>query len=252
MAFYSGLSGIVKGIGNFLTGTVSVVGTLFGDILGRLFGIVGFFLDLIGIRFKKKLRLKYFILLDERGTPLVPQESVVENFNITKRIFDEQADIEIIQAGILEVGGAPAGALDVAGPVEGFFENWSAVGTYFNMLAGIGPFTRELSVIIVRTLGWDHTGRAQSFIFPAANFVMVTKARIHSANPDTGEILVPPATATTAHEIGHACGLIHRKPKENLMHDIPGGNSPVPWERGEKLSFGQSLWARGSKFVWYF
>jgi len=232
MAFFDGFSSIVRGIGNALTGTISVVGGLLGDLFGRFLGIGGFFLDLIGLRKKKKLWLKFIILLDENATELIPQENLGETFKITKRILDEQADIEVIQTGVLIAGGAPEGALDVTSPTGSFFELWGEVGAYFNSLAGIGPFTRRLSVIIVRTME-EHEARSFG---PTANFILITKT--HFANPKEPEKIV-------AHEIGHACGLLHREQKVNLMYHTED-------DRGEKLTNWQSAVMRGSKFVWYY
>lgn len=231
MSILSVVTDVVGGIGNAIVGTVAVVGGLFGDIFGRLIGILGFIFDLIGIRPKKKLRLKFIILMDG-ATQLIPQANLDETFKLTKRILNEQADIELIQTGILIAGGAPEGALNVTSPAASFFELWGEVGTYFNALAGIGFFTRRLSVIIVRTME-DDNGRSFG---SAANFVLVEKQ--YFEDPKNQATIV-------AHEIGHACGLIlHRKQKENLMHK--------PDDRGEKLSRWQSSVMRGSKFVWYF
>lgn len=230
MSIFSKVTGVVKSIGNTIAGTISVVGGFLGDIFGRIIGIPGFILDLLGIRLKKKLRLKFVILMDG-ATQLIPEDNLGETFKLTKRILNEQSDIELIQTGILIAGGAPEGALNVTTPTASFFELWGEVGTYFNALAGFGFFTRRLSVIIVKTMEGD-PGRAFG---PAANFVLIEK-----------NIFDDPKNATTlvAHEIGHACGLLHRKPKENLMHH--------DGDRKEKLSRWQSSVMRGSKFVWYF
>ncbi len=230
MALFDRFSTAIKRVGNVLTGTISVISGLLGDIFGRFIGLGGFNLDLIGLRFKKQLRLRFIILLDENATELIPQENLGETLKITKRILDEQADIEIIQTGVLIAGGAPIGALDVTSPTGSFFELWSEVGAYFNSLAGIGLFTRRLSVIIVRTME-VHNGRSFG---PMVNFVLVEKQ--YFEDPKNQATIV-------AHEIGHACGLLHRKPKENLMHQ--------PDDRREKLSRLQSSVMRGSRFVWY-
>jgi len=236
MSIFSVVTDVVKGIGNAIVGTVSVVAGLLGDIFSRFVGIPGFILDLIGFRIKKKLRLKLIILTDG-VTQLIPQENLNETFKLTKRILKEQANIELIQTGTLIAGGAPDGALNVTSPAASFFELWGEVGAYFNALAGVGVFTRRLSVIIVRTMEHDN-GRSFG---PTANFVLVEKQ--YFDNPKNQATIV-------AHEIGHACGLgipldlPHRKQKENLMYK--------PDERGEILSSWQSSVIRGSRFVWYF
>ena len=232
MGFLSGVTSVIKGVGNALAGTVSVIGGLLSEGISRILGLGGFFLDLIGVRIQKKLKIKFIILTDTNGAELVPQSNIDETFKLTKRILDEQADITLIQRGIFIAFGAPAGALDVTTPTKSFFGLWGEVGTFFNGLAGYGPFTRMLSVIIVNTLEGDD-GRSFG---PASNFVLVEKH--YFINPKKPNSIV-------AHEIGHACGLIkHRKRKVNLMHK--------PDSRGEHLTRWQISWMRGSKFLWYF
>ena len=160
MSIFNEITDVVKGVANFLVGTVSVIGGFLGDLIGRLLGIPGFILDLFDIRPTKKLRLRFIILLGKDGAELIPQANLGETFKLTKRILDEQADIELLQTGTLVAGGAPDGALDVTSPAKSFFELWGEVGTYFNALAGVGFFTRRLSVIIVNTVE-DHAEENQ-------------------------------------------------------------------------------------------
>jgi hypothetical protein len=233
MGIFKVFSDFVTGLGNLFINAFSFVSGFFSDIFWRFIGLPGFILDLFGIRPTKKLRIKFIILRDENGVELIPQANIEETFKLTKRIFDEQADIELIQTGKLIAGSAPEGALNVTSPTKSFLKLWySEIGKYFNALAGIGLFTRRLSVIIVNTLE-GHIGRSFG---PMANFVLVEKALFQDPKK--------PKT-TVAHEICHACGLfLHRKPKENLMYHTYVG-------RGEILYRWQSSVVRSARFVWY-
>lgn len=232
MAIFDFISDSIKGFGNFLIGSGSVIGGFLGEIFGRIVGIPGFILDLFGLRATKHLRIKFVILADENGQQLIPKENVLETLKLTKRIFMEQAEIEVHDAGTLLVGGgAPTGALDVRGPWGSFFDQWLQAGTYLSSLAGFGTFTRRLSVIVVRSVEGD-AGRSFG---PTVNFVVIQQSTF--SNPKNQSTLI-------AHEIGHACGLyVHRKQRINLMHK--------PGTRGEKLTWWQSNVVRGSRFVWY-
>ena len=230
MPFFGAIAGVIKGIGSALLGVVSVGGGFLEEFFGRFFGLPGLFLDLIGIRPKKKLRLRFLILANQFG-PLVPPANLQETFKLTKRIYDEQADIKVIQSDTSIAYGAPEGALEVTTPIMNNIGHFGEVGAYFHGLSGLGFFTRRLSVIIVNTIDGNQ-GRAY---WAAGNFVIIEK-RFFDDPKDT--------TTLVAHEIGHACGLIlHRDKKENLMYRNH--------KRGEKLDRWQSSIVRGSKFVWY-
>ena len=231
MAFFSSLGGIIKGIGNALTGTVSVVGGIWADVFGRIIGGFGFIFDIIGLRLTKKLRMR-FIILSNGAAPVIPEANVLETFKLTKRVFMEQAKIELIKSETLTVFNSPEGALNISSPVEGFLEQWTTAGNYLNGLAGFGFFTRRLSVIVVDTIEGGHDGRSYG---PGTNFVVIEKSRF--SDPKKTTLLV-------GHEMGHACGLfIHRDQKVNIMHE--------DGDRGEKMTWWQSNVVRNSKFVWY-
>jgi len=231
MSFLSAVGGIIKSIGNAISGTVSVVGGFLADFLGRLIGVFGFIFDLVGLRLTKNLQMK-FIILSRGGVPMIPEANIEETFKLTKRVFREQAKIKIISSETLTVFGSPEEALKISGPAKGFLELWTTAGAYLNGLAGIGFFTRTLSVIVVDTIE-EHGGRSYS---SATNFVVIEKKKFE--DPKDTTLLV-------AHEMGHACGLLfHRDQKINIMYEDK--------ERGELMTWWQSNVVRSSKFVWYF
>ncbi len=232
MSFLSAVGGIIKGVGNAIAGTFSVVGGFLADVLGRLIGVFGFIFDLFGLRRTKKLRMR-FIILSRGGAPMIPEANIEETFKLTKRVFREQAKIKIIRSKTLTAFGSPEEALKISGPVTGFLELWTTAGAYLNGLAGIGFFTRRLSVIVVDTIEGGHDGRSYG---SATNFVVIEK-KMFDDPKDT--------TLLVAHEMGHACGLLfHRNQKINIMHK--------DGDRGEIMTWWQSNVVRSSKFVWYF
>ncbi len=239
MALFDIISKGIKGVGNFLIGSFSILGGQLGELFGRLVGIPGFILDILGLRLTKHLRIRFIILSEENGQQLVPKENVLETFKRTQKIFKEQAKIEVHNAGTLLVGSAPSGALDIPDFSGNIVQKWAAegdflvgsAGVYLSSLAGIGMFTRRISVIVVRSIEGNNAGWSFKTF---ANFVVIQQSVF--SNPKVQTTLV-------AHEIGHSCSLYHRDQKSNLMYK--------PGDRGENLTWWQSNVVRGSRFVWY-
>lgn len=236
------LDSIVGGIGKFgrgLVGGLSILGGFFGDLFIRGIGIPGFFFDLIvyplfGFRLKKYIRIRFFVLADERGTPVVPIENIAPTLELTTKILREQGNIIVKPRGTLVAFGAPDSALNIAAPTKGFFQLLSSAGEFLNGLAGFGPFTNTMSVIVVNDMT-DDDGRSYG---ASTNFVLVHKMHLASINTPNN---------TVAHEVAHSCLLNpkHRKQKINLMHgDLDG--------RGDELSNVQVSIMRTSRFVWPF
>ena len=230
----------IKGLGNFFISSSSFLGGLFGELFARFVGIPGFILDILGLRLTKHLRIRFIILSDENGGQLVPKENVLETFKRTQKIFKEQAKIKVHNAGTLMVPSAPSGALDIPDFSGNKVQQWAAegafmsssAGVYLSSLAGIGPFTRRISVIVVRSIEGDDIA---GWSFGAsANFVAIQQSTF--SDPKEQSTLA-------AHEIGHSCWISHRDQKINLMHKHG--------DRGEKLTWWQSNVVRGSRFVWY-
>ena len=240
MAIFDSIGGFIKGVGRALTGGLSVVLGGLGMLGGWIIGIPGFLIDVIifpisGWRPEKDMRIRYIVLAEENGRPLLQPEQITATTERTAEIFLDRANIRIRGQNVLTVFGAPAAALDVPGPAASFLDQFSEAGEYFNSLAGIGAFTTTITVFVVKSMQ-EHDGRSFGQF---TNFVLV----------EAGVFTGPDAPQTTvAHELGHQCGLLHRGTLGNLMYDSnkdDQGNF-----RGTALSTWQEAVIRASRFVW--
>ena len=239
MSIFDSIGSGIRRFGRALVGGLSVL-TGFGfDLLGRLIGIPGFIFDIIvypvfDFRLKKYIRIRVFVLADERGVPVAPIDNIAPTLELTAKILREQGNIIVKPRGKLVAHGAPDSALNIAAPTTGFFQLVSAAGEFLNGLAGFGPLTTIISVIVVNDMT-DDDGRSYG---ATTNFVLVHK--MHFAPSTT-------PNNTVAHEIAHSCLLNpkHRKQKINLMHGTLTG-------RGDELTNFQVSVMRTSRFVLYF
>lgn len=239
MSIFDSIGSGIRRFGRALVGGLSGL-TGFGfDLLWRPIGIPGFIFDIIvypifGFRFKKYIKIRFFVLADERGVPVAPIDNIDPTFELTAKILREQANIIVKPRGKFVAYDAPASALNIAAPTTGFLQLAGSAGEYLNGLAGFGPLTNIISVIVVNDMT-DDDGRSYG---ATTNFVLVHKMHFaSSATPNN----------TVAHEIAHSCLLNpkHRKQKINLMHGTLTG-------RGDELTNFQASVMRTSRFVWYF
>ena len=241
MAIFDSIGGFISGFGRAVAGVFNFVGSLVGILGGWFFGLPGFLIDIIwypifGNRLTMDMRVRYIILADERGRPLLQPGDITATAERTAEIMMDRADIEMLGQNVMIAFGAPGGALDVTSPAASFFEQVTEVGSFFNGLAGYGLFTRTITVFVVRSMV---THDARSF-GPVTNYVMVT-ADVFTNNdaPET----------SVAHELGHQCGLLHRGTLGNLMYE--SNTNDQGDFRGTSLSTWQASVIRISRFVWY-
>ena len=239
MALFDSIVSGIRKFGRGLVGGLSVLTGFAVDLLGRGIGIPGFIFDIIvhplfDFRFKKYIRIRVFVLADERGAPVAPIDNIAPTLELTAKILRERGNIIVKPHGILVAYGAPNSALNIAAPTTGFFQLISSAGEFLNGLAGFGPLTTIISVIVVNDMT-DDDGRSYG---ATTNFVLVHKMHFApNATPNN----------TVAHEISHSCLLNpkHRKQKINLMHGTLAG-------RGDELTNFQVSVMRTSRFIWYF
>lgn len=213
-------SGLLGGLSIFISTVIGLPGFLFDIISGGIFGYL----------FEKKLRLTYFVLTDEQNNPIVDEAAIEADLALTQRIFKEQCNVKIIRLGMFSAFSPPAGAFNVGTVGQSYADLGGVVGGYFRSLAGLPSPLSGLTVVVVNSID-GNTGRS---LAPLTNYVLMEKSRfIRPIAPST----------TTAHEVGHACGLgpRHRTRRENLMH--------VKEDRGEYLDWWQDAVIRRSRFV---
>ena len=204
-------------------------------VVNRVGGALDFFGSLIGIRPRKKLRLRVVILRDKTGNPLVTEKELEPSLSEARRVFDKEVQTSILAAGgkliVTLDEAAPSGALDVGCGASAWKEDFGEAGNFFsqhsaNNLAGfLFGYAAPVTVFIVHNVA----GEGGCSLWTLVNYVTVDLGGLKDR---TKRVL--------AHEVAHACGLWHSKSRDNLMFaDVPG----------EKLKRWQEAFFRNSRHV---
>jgi hypothetical protein len=193
------------------------------ELVHRLLKLPEFLLYLLGVRPSKILRLRVVILRDEKGLPLAREELVMQAVYETIRIFGSAAQVQVVPSGWLVVTAphaAPKAALEVNCDSQAWREDMGAAGAFFRSLMartavgtalGYGP---PVTVFVVR----DIAGKGGCSLGPLTDY-----ATLEAGIIERGRRLL-------AHEIGHACGLVHSKTKANVMFPIGPGDQMSRWQ----------------------
>jgi hypothetical protein len=206
------------------------------EFINRLLKIPELMLYLVGVRPLKLLRLRVVILRDERGLPLAREEVVMKAVYETIRIFASGAQVKVIPSEWLVVTAphaAPKAALDVSCDNKAWREDLGQAGAFYRSLmartaagTAIG-YGAPVTVFLVR----DIAGKGGCSLGPLTDY-----ATLEADMLERGRRLL-------AHEIGHACGLLHSKSKTNFMFPIGPGDQMTRW---------QAAVLRSSRHVTYF
>jgi len=200
-----------------------------------LFGLFEYLGWKLNVRPVKKYRIGFIILRDKDNQPLTSEESVLPAVRKAQEIYS-QAKVDILpafprpkklsesgefpesslwvrildkpaSAKILEVGcNLPAMLQDIGLP--GTLFQYHTLGAFFQSgvrrLTGYGA---PVTVFVVQEI----VGFAGCSLGWLSDYVTVESRHLF----------------TTAHELGHACNLPHRKDKANLMHPASGRQKTI-------------------------
>ena len=226
------------------------------------------FLDLLGIRLEKRLRLCVLIQRDDKGilvprdinnnpykdsagNPVSPEAYVLKAVDFAAKVFKDQANVKIIPAGDSFVGifasTSNTDTLDVCcDKCAGYKDLWT-VGSAFELLMMSGNFDGNwhrmlgfgapICAFAVRGFSDGKTGCS---LGPLADYVTV----------DFRDRTSDPLMTTLAHEIGHACNLEHLYTDQtNLMSPTSKGDTQLGQRK--KLRSWQIRDIRASRHVTY-
>jgi hypothetical protein len=245
-----------------LVGTVvdAVVGVLLrfpliGRIVGAILKVIGEVISgiaavadtigyLIGIRPVKFLHVGILILRDEQENPMVQPQDLNTAIAYAQRVFYDEAHVRIKVLGIKTIdGSAPSENLDVGSEQFAVLDELFLAGGWFDMQAQdrfrAEGFSRLLTigspvyVFITRSVRGQATGCS---LGPFTDYVTVERSQFVDSTADE---------TVMAHEIGHACKLLHTDDKTNLMV----GSSSASAKRGDNLSPFQAVVLRASRHV---
>ena len=243
MGWFSSLKKKVKKAVKKVVKTVKKIVRAVKEIINRALGVIDFLGSLIGIRPKKYLRLKIFILRS-RKKPIVGVNQVNDLLDVTISIFKEKMNIEIRRTNLIaeefiemKTEDTPEEYLNVecsfgftfSDAADYFDDNCeytidSASAGVFDLLG----YGEPLYAFTVKSISNDKLGCAYPLV---ANFCVFT--------PKAGR-------TTLAHELSHLCGLRDRNSNDqNIMSSKRDRNT------GYKLTRWQISVVRNSKYVVY-
>lgn len=225
-------------------------------------GLPGFLFDIIfGPFIRKRLRLQFFVLKNEDGTPLHATRDIVSEcegaYRVVESVLDREANIRVSPYGsharVSVIDEAPpTAALEPTCGGGAFTALFGAAGSFFRKhkqwsvsILSLG-YMAPISVFIVRDFTDGHNGCSVGTL---ADFVLVDLTGIEPTQGDDVGNTTNPST-TPAHEVGHACGIQwmlgseHHSSVSNLMFSSKN--------RGTNLTKAQMAVVRSSRFVSYF
>ena len=268
-AIVRSVGGVVRGLRELFTGIAWLIQRLLGfpELLGSL----------AGIRITKKFRVKVVILPDVNGRPLATTEAVEEVVEEAKRVFfRNRMKVRIIappgQETIVShfAGTVPGYVRRPQCGVPGWFERYKGKGRWY--ATNTIPYSRRGSatVFVVNDVhegaedkngcflglvdyGYIDSGALRPPGNPVPVIPVVTGSSADdsagSMQPAAAKTFTPGAKMTLAHELGHACDLLHRtkggRTPGNLMR-------PGQVERTHHLTDWQIAVVRSSRRVRYF
>ncbi|WP_411722565.1 hypothetical protein [Mycetocola sp.] len=249
-----------------ISGFVNQLVNLLGEIVARTINFVDFLLTLVGIMIPKKVKVRILILRDSQGVALLadpgnPAQRATDEQQIQRAVAVMRQCLERINVTAIVGDGktlyeilpfpAPGHALDVKCNGGALGEDYKATGRYFRSHTTGGLFGSPITIFVVR----DVEGKVGCSLGPLSNYVTVEAAKGFAdyvqgpGDPAANE----PRPTTPMHEIGHACGLWHKKvpwyetdqarKRNNLM------KSGTP--RGTRLTRLQRAILRSSRHVTY-
>jgi hypothetical protein len=206
-----------------VTGGVHQLGSFGREVASRLLGIPELLLTLAGSRKPKQLRLRIVILRDERGEPVLAEHDLDVALAETGRVLEREAATRIVAAdgALVTVADerAPGRALDAPCRNTGLWRtDLGAAGPYFRRLRVHGAIGQgaPITVFVVR----DVVGKCGCSLGPLGDYVTIDPSGLGGR---TRRIL--------AHELGHSCGLRHKRDPENLMRARGPGGRLTRWQR---------------------
>jgi hypothetical protein len=213
------------------------------EVFWRAVGLIDFAASLAGFRPRKKM---YFgVIVPSVGNiSIVPDVDIQRQVDAAVSFYDQTCNINMIFTGICHTNIAPPpGGLVMSCDKGGFFSDWGLAGSYFEFAASTCKFSDSFR----RVSGFG----GQIIVFIVQNVLdvppLLTNGCSFASTHDYVVIEAKPndQAFVAAHEIGHACWLLHdNSDPTNLMNSITPGTTPT-------LTNGQIALVRWSKHCVY-
>jgi hypothetical protein len=235
---------IVSTICHVVQAVIAIIGAVFNLVVElwlRVVGVVDLGLGLLGVLPIKLLRLHVVVLMQRDGNVTAMPAGVDAAIKATQQIFRDRASVKVVPTVHVMEHPAPDYALQIKSGFGCVFDQMSDAGAYFRFLietelTGLLPafwlrMATPIVAFIVQGVGDETTDGCSSG--PLADYICVEGAAMNGMR------------STLAHEMSHACGLLHDLfDQTNLMYG--------PGNRGTNLSPLQRGIVRGSTHVTYY
>lgn len=259
---WSKIKSTVKKVGYAASGVfVQGVNTV-KEVANRALGVVDFAGGLVGIRPRKKLRLKVVILRDGSSL-LATHAEVMHSVRYAQYVFKKEANVDIIAVDGSFVKTAPYAAPSEALEMNCGTGAWTAdlgkAGDYFgrrqarSMSGTLTGYAAPVTAFIIRNV----RGKKGCSLGPLVDYITVDVAGLkHTTGappiggtpspepvpPGDGDdedrppiIIDSASTAPTprlmVHELAHICGLWHLSDTSNLAHGSGPGITLRGWQK---------------------
>lgn len=198
-------------------------GRVVAEAGNRLVGGADLVANLAGWYLPKSLRLRVVILRDEMGQPLAEPQAVLPSILQLSVILRRVAKVRLLPADPMLITvsqPSPAAALDVHCDDGAWQEDLGPAGAYFrrlcakNLSGRLLGYGEPVTVFIVRQI----SNKGGCSLGPLTNYVTLKASTLSRSH------------TLLAHEVGHACGLLHRPDKPNLMYPQGPGKELTPWQ----------------------
>ena len=194
--------------------TVKKVTKTLKDIALKIFGILDFAISFIGIRPKKYMRLKFFVLSNQKGQVL-DLSRVQAILDMTIKIFKDKCNIEVQRATryddfiqVIETE-APDYALrtdcsfgSAFSDAADYYEDQSkySISSATSYLLDVVGYGDPLFCFVIENISGSSVGCSYPLMH---NYILI--------DPSSG-------STTVAHEVGHLSWLHHTSGSKNLMN----------------------------------
>ena len=225
-----------------LTGTLSSLWNLVTWVIHRVIGLLELIWSLLGFKPAKKLRVKVIILLDAHGQPVASRADVDAVVTLAKEVFREQANVRIVSPSgseglIASVHPRPAPdyVMNPKCDAGGYAQSFSRPGRWFRRHSARTPagailgYGAPATIFVVN----DVLDKSGCFLGVTTSYGYIDGGALTGSEPQL---------LTFAHELGHACDLLHRE--RTLM-------APSSDTRSRRLTHGQRAAMRSSPRVTY-
>ncbi len=225
--------------------SIPIIGALIKQIINAItsifIGIVGFIIEgvlcgLLGACLPKKMRVCVIITNNGRG-PITTEAALQPIIDRMKQIYKDEANVTIYAHFD---SGARTPNVEPACGAEGWVQDIWLTGSQYENAASL--HCREYNLASVVGLGspiyafavTKIKGKNGCSLGPLTNYVVFEAGNTCNGNTHL------------AHEVGHACNLLHTSDTTNLMYKSCRASGR------NQLSGFQKLIVRGSKYVTYF